>query len=294
MEVLFRGPLNGVAEGVKCNYMIYWSGDHEMDLVDKWTTEAKINDGNKNMLATYWKHFEEYIHPQTNQLIAAVELKQLFQGSLTLEDFHTKATRLVTQAGYEGDAREQVLRDTIISGLASDKIRAKIVKEGHTVKLNQVMEIAGLEVSTQQHLDRMQETAKVNYVQYGKSTKSKKGKKSTQSGAGANSQRNNRGHGMSSKPSGKGRKFPFLKDTCYRCGKGRHQKIQDCKALDMMCRGCGKKGHFEKACLKGKHSTHSLEVPQASTSTAGAGPVNPSTLMMMDSQYIHIWSVSPM
>ena len=43
------------------------------------------------------------------------------------------------------------------------------------------MEIARLEVSTQQHLDRMQETAKVNYVQYGKSTKNKKGKRSTQS-----------------------------------------------------------------------------------------------------------------
>ena len=46
------------------------------------------------------------------------------------------------------------------------------------------MEIARLEVSTQQHLERMQETAKVNYVQYGKSTKSKKGKK-PQSSAGA-------------------------------------------------------------------------------------------------------------
>ena len=194
---------------------------------------------------------------------------------MTLEDFHTKATRLVTQAGYEGDAREQVLRDTIISGLASDKIRAKIVKEEHKVKLNQVMEIARLEVSTQQHLDRMQETTKVNYVQYGKSTKSKKGKKSTESGAGASSHRGNRGHGMSSKPSGKGKKLPFLQDTCYRCGKGRHQKIQDCKALDVTCRGCGKKGHFEKVCLK-KHSTHSLEVPQASnTSTAGAGASEP-------------------
>ena len=59
--------------------------------------------------------------------------------------------RLVTQAGYKGDAKEQVLRDTIISGIASDKIRVKIVKEGHTVKLNQVKEIARLEVSTQQH-----------------------------------------------------------------------------------------------------------------------------------------------
>ena len=132
------------------------------------------------------------------------------------------------------------------------------------------MEIARLEVSTQQHLDRMQETAKVNYVQYGKSTKGKKGKKSTQSGASGGNYKGNRGHGTSSKPGGKGKKLPFLQDTCYRCGKGRHQNTQDCKALDVTCRGCGKKGHFEKVCLK-KHSTHSLEVPQASTSSAGAG-----------------------
>ena len=110
--------------------------------------------------------------------------------------------KLVTHAGFEGDAKNQVLRDTIISGLASDKIRAKIVKEGHAVTLNQVMEIARLEVSTQQHLERMQETAKVNYIQYGKSTKAKKGKK-PQSGAGAGGHRG-------SKPSGKGKKSHLL------------------------------------------------------------------------------------
>ena len=113
----------------------------------------------------------------------------------------------------------------------------------------------------------------MNYVQYGKSTRGKKGKKSTQSGA--RSQRSDRGHGMSSKPSGKVKKFPFPQDTCYRCGKGRHQKVQDCKAVDVVCRGCGKKRHFKKVCLKGKHSTHSLEVPQASTSTAGVGAGEP-------------------
>ena len=46
-----------------------------MDLVDKWTTEGKINDGNKNTLKTCWDRFEEYIHPQTNKLLAVVELK---------------------------------------------------------------------------------------------------------------------------------------------------------------------------------------------------------------------------
>ena len=132
------------------------------------------------------------------------------------------------------------------------------------------MEIARLEVSMQQHLDRMQETAKVNYVQYGKSTENKKGKKSAQSGTSGGNYRGNRGHGTSSKPGGKGKKLPFLQNTCYRCGKGRYQKTQDCKALDAVCRGCGKKGHLEKVCLKAKCSTHSLEVPRASTNSTGA------------------------
>ena len=129
------------------------------------------------------------------------------------------------------------------------------------------MEIARLEVSTQQHLKRMQETAKVHYVQYGKSTKSKKGKK-PQSGAGAGS---GAGSHRGSRPSGKfNKRPPLLPDTCYRCGKGRHQKAQDCKAVDATCRGCGKKGHYGKVCLKGKCSTHSLEVPQANSAGAGA------------------------
>ena len=45
--------------------------------------------------------------------------------------------------------------------------------------------------------------------------------------------------------------------------------------MDAVWRGCGKKGHFKKVCLKAKCSTHSLEVPQASTSTAGAEASKP-------------------
>ena len=214
---------------------------------------------------------------------------------MSLEDFHTKALRLVTQAGYEGDAKNKVLRDNIISGLTSDKIRAKIVKEGHEVTLNQVMEIARLEVSTQEHLERMQETAKVHYVQYGKSTKSKKGKKPQSSAGASGSGASSSGEGShkGSRPSGKFNKRPPLPpDTCYRCGKGRHQKAQDCKAVEAMCRGCGKKGHYEKVCLKEKHSTHSQKFHRPTLQ--GQGPVNSFISMMRDNQCTLIWSVSPM
>ena len=39
--------------------------------------------------------------------------------------------------------------------------------------------------------------------------------------------------------------------------------------MDATCRGCGKKGHYEKVCLKGRHSAHSLETPQANSAGAG-------------------------
>ena len=76
---------------------------------------------------------------------------------------------------------------------------------------------------------------------------------------------------MSSKPSGKGKKLPFLQDTCYRCGE---RQTPESTGLQSFWTWCAevveRRGHFKKVCLK-KCSIHSLEVPQASTSTAGAG-----------------------
>ena len=81
VDVLFKRPL-------------YWNGDHGMVLVDKWTTKGKINDGNKDQQNTYWTHFEEYIHPQTNQLLAIVELKRLFQGNFEFRRLSHQSTEI--------------------------------------------------------------------------------------------------------------------------------------------------------------------------------------------------------
>ena len=104
-----------------------------MDLVDKWETEGKITDAKRNNIDRYFELFDEHISPKSNALIVIVELKRLFQGFM----------------GLEGDTWKRVLGDTIVSGLASDKIHAKVIKEGKDVTLVRVMEIARLEVSTQ-------------------------------------------------------------------------------------------------------------------------------------------------
>ena len=79
-EVLFRCPLNTANDQVKCNYIIYWSGEPGMELVDKWEIEGKITDANRNHINRYFELFEKHIAPKSNPLIAVVELKEIGPG----------------------------------------------------------------------------------------------------------------------------------------------------------------------------------------------------------------------
>ena len=41
VEVLFKGPLNNASDPVNCNYIIYWSGDTGMELVENGKLKEK-------------------------------------------------------------------------------------------------------------------------------------------------------------------------------------------------------------------------------------------------------------
>ena len=123
------------------------------------------------------------------------------------------------------------------------------------------MEIVQLEVSTQRYQDRMEETAKVNYMQYGKGSKSKKHKPRSNgnSGSSVNAEECSGSNVNAGKPKSKGKKPPLPTDICWRYGKARHKKGQICKALESICRNCRIKGHYEKVCIK--KSAHLVDVP---------------------------------
>ena len=87
-------------------------GEEGSKFVSQWTAEGKITDDeeeatSKKKLRTYWQLFEDYTKPRLNSLIAVVELKRLFQGSMTLEQFVTNATLLVDEAGYSCQTKGQ-------------------------------------------------------------------------------------------------------------------------------------------------------------------------------------------
>ena len=109
---ILSGPLHATPEENQVYYLQYWTGEEGSKLISQWTAEGKITDDDeeatsKKKLRTYWQLFENYTKQRTNSLIAAVELKRLFQDSMTLEQFVTKATLLVDEARYPARQKGQ-------------------------------------------------------------------------------------------------------------------------------------------------------------------------------------------
>ena len=221
-------------------------GEEGSKLISQWTAEGKITDDDeeatsKKKLRTYWQLFKDYAKPRSNSLIAVVEIKRLFLGSMKLEQFVTEATLLVDEARYPARQKDMMVHDTLIAGISNDVVCGKIVKKGPNMTLAQVLEISRLETATQQPLSQMSNTKpSVNYVRYDKK-KNKSGKPSQQETLG-------KFHGSgflpsNNKPDANG-KFQTKGKICYRCGKGRHQPDQKCGAINSICNKCGEKGHF--------------------------------------------------
>lgn len=244
LQTLFEGPLHEVEEKVQCRYLRFWSGNRGMDLVDKWKLSKQLGGEtgkDEDKLKSYWDLFEAYITPKTNALIAIVELKRLFQNNMSLEDFHTKAVMLVSQAGYPNPDR--MVRDTLIAGISCSKTLEQILKVGTDITVERVLEIARNQLATSRSMRTMtgkENCMSINFV--------KRSKKKHQSSSATSHTKGN----------------TFQKSSnaskCMRCGRGKHQDGQKCPAYNETCRGCGIKGHFHKVCLKSKKaSTHAVE-----------------------------------
>ena len=112
----------------------------------------------------------------------------------------------------------------------------------------------------------MQETAKINYVQYGKGSKKNKGK-ARPNGSSVNTGECGGSNFNAGEP----------QNTLGRAGNPHYplasvegvenldiRKVNHVK-LEAVCRNCGIKGHYEKVCMK--KSTHLLGVPDTSTNS---------------------------
>lgn len=253
-ELLFTGPMVKIDEEIQCKHLLYWSGEHGMELFNSWDLSAD----DQKKLKNYWERFENYVKPHSNELIAAWELHNLRQGTLSLEEFIAKLRILVKEANYPAEHNERFLRDFLVLGMNSDRVRKECFKKGNALSLNEAREMAKAEESADKQLQLMNTSSDVHPV--------------------TSEDRNLYQRDQLNAPGGR-RKPPSDNNrlgktqSCRNCGWGPHARDQ-CPAKNATCHYCQKVGHLAKVCLSKlrKKSVHEIEASSSNNASTNPEP----------------------
>ena len=254
VEFIFCSALADSTPKQLVSYLKYWMGDQGIPLIEKWESTGKLDysnaeetpateGGRRRILSsgykvqTYWDLLDEEFKPKGNKLLSIIELwTRSKQGDKPLNQWLTQVYNLVNICKYPEDSTDRIIRDVLIVGCNSNHARDKIIQQGEAVTLNQVIEILQTEESAHSTMQQIQgydkkSTGSIYYQAY--DSRSKKSKNPS-----------NEQNSSSSSPTGSKRK-------CFRCGEPfSRQHMKECRAQNVICNGCGIKGHLKKCCKK--------------------------------------------
>ena len=275
VEFIFCSALADSTPKQLVSYLKYWMGDQGIPLIEKWESTGKLDYSNSRetpateggrrkalssgyKLQTYWDLLDEEFKPKGNKLLSIIELwTRSKQGDKPLNQWLTQIYNLVNICKYPEDSTDRIIRDVLIVGCNSNHARDKIIRQGEAVTLNEVIEILQTEESTHSTMQQIQSydkksTGSIYYQTY--DSRSKKSKVSNEQNS-------------SSSPTGS-------KKKCFRCGETfSRQHMKECRAQDIICNGCGIKGHLKKCCKKSGNFPKDSNRQNQSSST-GPGKMN--------------------
>ena len=138
-QLIFDGPLAEREEDYKVRMLLLWCDDKGLEIYNtaRWNAPADAL-----VLARVWEKLEAYVTPRSNQILARYQLRCLKQGDKTFEEFITQARRLVDDSGYPAATRDEMLRDTAVFGVKSDKVRRDAIAIGNNLTYQQVYDFA--------------------------------------------------------------------------------------------------------------------------------------------------------
>ena len=278
VEFIFCSALADSTPKQLVSYLKYWMGDQGIPLIEKWESTGKLDYSNSRetpateggrrkalssgyKLQTYWDLLDEEFKPKGNKLLSIIELwTRSKQGDKPLNQWLTQIYNLVNICKYPEDSTDRIIRDVLIVGCNSNHARDKIIRQGEAVTLNEVIEILQTEESTHSTMQQIQSydkksTGSIYYQTY--HSRSKKSKNPS-----------NEQNASSSSPTGSKRK-------CFRCGETfSRQHMKECRAQDIICNGCGIKGHLKKCCKKSGNFPKDSNRQNNQSSSTGPGKMN--------------------
>ena len=279
VEFIFCSALADSTPKQLVSYLKYWIGDQGIPLIEKWESTGKLDYSNARetpateggrrralssgyKLQTYWDLLDEEFKPKGNKLLSIIELwTRSKQGDKPLNQWLTQIYNLVNICKYPEDSTDRIIRDVLIVGCNSNHARDKIIRQGEAVTLNDVIEILQTEESTHSTMQQIQgydkkSTGSIYYQTYDSRSKKSKNPSNEQ-----NSSSSHTGYTGSKK-------------KCFQCGETfSRQHMKECRAQDIICNGCGIKGHLKKCCKKSGNFPKDSNRQNQSSST-GPGKMN--------------------
>lgn len=241
-EFMFNGPLEKKSEEAKCNYLMIWAGEKGREIFSTWSVTAD----EKKLLKTYWENFETYCKPKSNTIYCRYKLRSRVQKeNEPFEAFVTDLKILIKDCAYPAEINDDIVRDHIVFGVNSSKIREKLINEGSDLTLQKCIDIARtyeLSKSQVQEIDGKPQQAAAAadvHVVRGRGRKNKL------------SYRRNRDHKTG--PGASHSRTAPQSTICGQCGNTHSQG--KCPAKGAKCHKCGRINHFSKMCrTKNIHS----------------------------------------
>lgn len=169
-----------------------------------------------NNLKRIKQKFSEHFLPKTNTAFETLVFNNIKQdANESFDDFLIRAQTQIKKCEF-GNLEDRLLRDKIIIGVYSDKLRENLISESENnlekvVSLCRASEVTSRQMATMQSLESKVDSMKIN-----KSTKHASENKNDE---------------------------PF---DCKRCGT--NHKRRNCPAFGKKCGKCGRFGHFNKQC----------------------------------------------
>ena len=165
-------------------------GDPGIPLIWKWENTGKISFehaeagagieiSNGYKLETFWNLLDEELKPKGNKLLSVIELwTRSKQGSNLLNEWLTHVHNLAELCNYPAASKERIIRDVLNINCSNEKVKDKIIRKGHEIKLEEVIGILQTKDSTQRTLQEMNsETKKLHFASYDKKKSGSKGNK---------------------------------------------------------------------------------------------------------------------
>ena len=285
VEFIFCSALADSTPKQLVSYLKYWMGDQGIPLIEKWESTGKLDysnaeetpateGGRRRILSSgykvqiYWDLLDEEFKPKGNKLLSIIELwTRSKQGDKPLNQWLTQVYNLVNICKYPEDSTDRIIRDVLIVGCNSNHARDKIIRQGEAVTLNQVIEILQTEESTHSTMQQIQgydkkSTGSIYYQAYDSRSKKSKNPSNEQN--------------SSSSPTGP----TGSKRKCFRCGEPfSRQHMKECRAQNVICNGCGIKGHLKKCCKKSGNFPKDDSKRQNQSSSTGTGRMNIATTL---------------